>query len=119
MAGQCGRAVWALLPRWLDATVSSERATSSLSGTGGNLPHTSNWTKCLSNLQPSLTDQINRPKRCQCFCSLSLSLSLSLSPSLPPSRLSPAAQQPHFLIGTQNLTAHLPTPVFFFLSVFL
>src|SRR4029434_3034991 len=87
MAGQCGRAVWALLPRWLDATVSSERATSSLSGTGGNLPHTSNWTKCLSNLQPSLTDQINRPKRRHCFCSVSLVLFLaSLSPplSLPP-----------------------------------
>lgn len=50
---------------WLSATVSSERATSSLSGAGGNLLHTSNWTKCLSNLESSYTDQIIRRTRCQ------------------------------------------------------
>lgn len=51
--------------RWLSATASSERATSSLSGAGGNLLHTSNWTKCLSNSQPSYTDQIIIQTRCQ------------------------------------------------------
>lgn len=44
--------------RWLSATAYSERATSSLSGAGGNLLHTSNWTKCLSNSEPSRTDQL-------------------------------------------------------------
>lgn len=34
--------------RWLTSTASSERATSSLSPTGGNSLHASNWTKCLS-----------------------------------------------------------------------
>lgn len=51
--------------RWLSATASSERATSSLSGAGGNLLHTSNWTKCLSNSEPSYTDQIIIQTRCQ------------------------------------------------------
>lgn len=63
---------------WLSATVSSERATSSLSGAGGNFLHTSNWTKCLSNSEPSYTDQIIIQTRCQqrfftslfLFCSL-------------------------------------------------
>lgn len=50
---------------WLGATVSSERATSSLSGAGGNLLHTSNWTKCLSNSEPSYTDHIIIQTRCQ------------------------------------------------------
>lgn len=50
---------------WLSATASSERATSSLSGAGGNLLHTSNWTKCLSNSEPSCTDQIIIQTRCQ------------------------------------------------------
>lgn len=50
---------------WLRAIVSSERATSSLSGAGGNLLHTSNWTKCLSNSQPSYTDHIIIQSRCQ------------------------------------------------------
>lgn len=50
---------------WLGATASSERATSSLSGAGGNLLHTSNWTKCLSNSKPSYTDQIIIQTRCQ------------------------------------------------------
>lgn len=51
--------------RWLGATASSERATSSLSGAGGNSPHTSNWTKCLSNLESLYTDQIIIQTRCQ------------------------------------------------------
>lgn len=50
---------------WLRATVSSERATSSLSGAGGNLLPTSNWTKCLSNSEPSYTNQIIIQTRCQ------------------------------------------------------
>lgn len=44
--------------RWLGSTASSERATSSLSGTGGNSLHTSNWTKCLSNSQTSYVHEI-------------------------------------------------------------
>lgn len=50
---------------WLGATASSERATSSLSGAGGNLLHTSNWTKCLSNSESLYTDQIIIQTRCQ------------------------------------------------------
>lgn len=50
---------------WLGATASSERATSSLSGAGGNVLHTSNWTKCLSNSEPSYTHQIIIQTRCQ------------------------------------------------------
>lgn len=51
--------------RWLASTASSERATSSLSGAGGNLLHTSNWTKCLSNSETSHTHQIIIQTRCQ------------------------------------------------------
>lgn len=50
---------------WLGATAASERATSSLSGAGGNSLHTSNWTKCLSNSESSYTDQIIIRTRCQ------------------------------------------------------
>ena len=74
--------------RWLSATVSSERATSSLSGAGGNLLHTSNWTKCLSNSEPSHTDRIIIQTRCQQrfpppFSPLALRRVFGSTPTLP------------------------------------
>lgn len=53
------RTFWtSLLPGWKPLCL-LKRATSSLSGPGGNLLHGSNWTKCLSNSRPSLTGRIN------------------------------------------------------------
>lgn len=68
IAAGSANSVWTPL-RWLSATVSSGRATSSLSGAGGNLLHISNWTKFLSNSEPSYTHirLSSRPGVNRCF----------------------------------------------------
>ena len=83
----CSRSnVWTLT--WLCATVSSERATSSLSGTGGNLLHSPNWTKCLSNsshhstIRLSVRQGVNIGFSLACFL---LTISLLLLFSFPSS----------------------------------